>query len=84
MRAGIWWAARNAAEQTADDSQTALDAHVDELLKVLERKAAIFPETIKDWLDRGTVSAHELWELLQELEKAKQSAHLLALMRRPR
>ena len=82
--AGIWWAARNAAEQTAEDSQTALDAHVNELLEVIERKAAIFPETIKDCLDRGTVSAHELWELLQELEKAKQSAHLLASMMRPR
>ena len=81
--ADIWWDARKAAEQTGEASHTALDARVLQLLDLLDLEAATLRETTRDWFKRGTVSAHELWELLQEVEKVKQSAYLLAMTMRP-
>lgn len=81
--ADIWWDARKAAEQTGEASHTALDARVLQLLDLLELEAATLRETTKGWFERRTVSAHELWELQQEVEKVKQSAYLLAMTMRP-
>ncbi|MYD86454.1 MAG: hypothetical protein F4Y14_09935 [Acidobacteria bacterium] len=81
--ADIWWNARKAAGQTGEASHTALDAHVRELLDLLELEAETFRNTTRKWFERGTVSVHELWELLQEVEKVKQSAYLITLTMRP-
>ena len=77
--ADIWWDARKAAQQTGEASDTTLDARVLKLLDLLDLEAATLRETTRDCFERGTVSAHELWQLQQEVEKVKQSAYLLAM-----
>ena len=80
--ADIWWDARNAADQSVEASHTPLDARVHKLLDELDLEAETLRKTTSDWFKRGTVSAHELWQLLHEVEKVQQSAYLLALTKR--
>lgn len=74
--AALWWSV--AAKEPGTVSQTALAGRLEELMRALEKEVSAFDEKIRGWLNQGTVSKYEILGVLQDVEKVKQSVHLLS------